>query len=40
VLYNFFLLILGSIAAGIVSSGIAIYLSKKMRFMTKDKGVT
>jgi NhaP-type Na+/H+ or K+/H+ antiporter len=40
VLLNFIILILGSVAAGVVSSFIAIFLSKKLRFMTKDRGVT
>lgn len=40
VLLNFLVLVLGSVVAGAVSSVFAIYLSKKMRFMSKDKGVT
>lgn len=40
VLLNFIVLVLGSVVAGAVSSVFAIYLSKKMRFMSKDKGVT
>lgn len=39
-LLNFIVLILGSVACGTVSALVATFLSKKMRFITRDKGVT
>lgn len=39
-LLNFLMVIAGSVAAGLVSAFIATYLSKKMRFMAEDKGVS
>ncbi len=37
---NFLEVIAGSVAAGFLSAFIVTYLSKKMRFMTLDKGVS
>lgn len=39
-LLNFLVLILGSVALASVSAFATTYLSKKMRFMTQDKGVS
>lgn len=39
-LFNFIKLVLGSVAAGVLSGTAACYLSKKLRFMTRDNGVT
>ena len=40
VLFNFIVLILGSVAVALVSSFLTVYLSKKLRFLTEDKGVS
>jgi hypothetical protein len=39
-LLNFLILVLGSVAAGALSGFLTTYLSKKMRFLAKDKGVS
>ena len=39
-LLNFIILILGSIAAALISAFIAIFLFKKMRFLANDRGVS
>jgi len=39
-LLNFLILVLGSVALGTVCAFITTFLNKKMRFLTKDKGVS
>jgi len=39
-LLNFIVVILGSLAAGVISAGLTTFLCKKLRFITQDKGVT
>lgn len=39
-LLSFLILVLGSIAVGAISAFLTTYLNKKMRFLTKDKGVS
>ena len=39
-LLNFIVLILGSVAIALASSFVTIYLSKKLRFLTEDRGVS
>ena len=39
-LLNFVIVILGSLAFGLLSAGLACFLSRKFRFMRGDNGIT
>lgn len=40
IILNFMIVILGSVATGVVSAFLTTFICKKLRFMTQDKGVT